>query len=591
MRLRCYAFLCAKDDAAGQAIANRFEAQTTGLAQAQRNASDGISVAQTAEGALDQINDNVQRVRELTVQAENGTNSENDLNSIQDEITERLSEINRVSQQTDFNGTKVLDEGVSGLDIQVGANDNEQITIELEQVNAKTLGMEGFNVNGEGKVDNEAASADDLTLNGFSKTGNAQSNGSVEYTNTETTQNDRMNAADLMGNLDDGATVDLTGSTGSNTGFVAQGGGGDIAFDSVGDLEYSADNDNFTYDVGSEVDQASSADAIVPGAGEGPSKATVEIGGKSTTVMIQESGQLQNESGEDLYIDASGNLTATQAGSVEDGTVENLTTAMSDNGAVGANVSANDDLGSATLTMSDSGTKFEGASGDGTTAGIEVTGVVADKANVSSMLAADGGDVTLADNIKAEDDSGSEENIKSFTVDGNGEVEVNGSSAGGQLDDTNILYTDGDGNFTEATETTETTTYYAQESSEGVEGEGIVTDNTGAQIFKDGDDQLTPESVTESDRTEDPLAKLDDALGNIDKMRSNLGAIQNRFESAITNLSTNETNLSDAQSRIEDADYASEVAAMTKNQILQQAGTSVLAQANQLPQNALSLLG
>ncbi|MCP1364009.1 flagellin, partial [Halomonas sp. BBD48] len=92
-------------------------------------------------------------------------------------------------------------------------------------------------------------------------------------------------------------------------------------------------------------------------------------------------------------------------------------------------------------------------------------------------------------------------------------------------------------------------------------------------------------------KTVDALGTLDSALKTVDALRSDLGAIQNRFESAITNLSTTETNLSAAKSRIEDADYATEVANMTRSQILQQAGTSVLAQANQLPQSVLSLLG
>ena len=91
--------------------------------------------------------------------------------------------------------------------------------------------------------------------------------------------------------------------------------------------------------------------------------------------------------------------------------------------------------------------------------------------------------------------------------------------------------------------------------------------------------------------TAKPLEALDSALKQVDSLRSELGAVQNRFESAIENLSTNETNLSAARSRIEDADYATEVADMTRAQILQQAGTSVLAQANQIPQNVLSLLG
>src|SRR5690554_5382220 len=138
----------AKDDAAGQAIANRMTAQITGLAQAQRNANDGISIAQTAEGALNQINDNVQRIRELSVQAANGTNSQSDLNSIQDEINQRLEEIDRISEETDFNGTKVLANGVREMSIQVGANDDETIEIAFEAINANTLGIDTFSING-----------------------------------------------------------------------------------------------------------------------------------------------------------------------------------------------------------------------------------------------------------------------------------------------------------------------------------------------------------------------------------------------------------------------------------------------------------
>ena len=118
----------AKDDAAGQAIANRMSAQITGLAQSQRNANDGISMAQTAEGALNQVNDNLQRIRELSVQAENGTNSQDDLDSIQAEIDQRLTEINRISEETTFNGVKVLASD-QGVNIQVGANDGEKISV------------------------------------------------------------------------------------------------------------------------------------------------------------------------------------------------------------------------------------------------------------------------------------------------------------------------------------------------------------------------------------------------------------------------------------------------------------------------------
>ncbi|EOA4680088.1 flagellin FliC, partial [Shigella sonnei] len=135
----------AKDDAAGQAIANRFTANIKGLTQASRNANDGISVAQTTEGALSEINNNLQRIRELSVQATNGTNSDSDLNSIQDEITQRLSEIDRVSNQTQFNGVKVLASDQT-MKIQVGANDGETIEIALDKIDAKTLGLDNFSV-------------------------------------------------------------------------------------------------------------------------------------------------------------------------------------------------------------------------------------------------------------------------------------------------------------------------------------------------------------------------------------------------------------------------------------------------------------
>lgn len=147
----------AKDDAAGQAIANRFTANIKGLTQASRNANDGISVAQTTEGALSEINNNLQRIRELSVQATNGTNSDSDLNSIQDEITQRLSEIDRVSNQTQFNGVKVLASDQT-MKIQVGANDGETIEIALDKIDAKTLGLDNFSV-APGKVPMSSAVA------------------------------------------------------------------------------------------------------------------------------------------------------------------------------------------------------------------------------------------------------------------------------------------------------------------------------------------------------------------------------------------------------------------------------------------------
>lgn len=359
----------AKDDAAGQAIANRMTAQVTGLAQAQRNANDGISLAQTAEGSLNQVNDNLQRIRELTVQAQNGTNSSNDLQSIQDEIGQRLAEINRISEETNFNGVNVLAKS-QGLQIQVGANDGETITVNLEKIDAGSLGLTNFTVN---KV-----------------------NLSVEIT------------TDV-----DGDDITVTGGT----------------------LHEVLDDD-----------------------------------GESTGTFVIK--------------DADGNLFAAADGA-------------------------------------DSTADFDRSAG---------------------MNAV----------IKTVDDSDSNTFDIRYANDGTEVVELTNSK--------------GESIFVEAADVTGIDTAVASEI--------------------DGLDVFTGEVVSGT-----PLARLDDALNQIDTLRSELGAVQNRFEDAITNLNTNETNLAAARSRIEDADYAVEVANMTRAQILQQAGTSVLAQANQIPQNVLSLLG
>ncbi|WP_312691569.1 flagellin [Kosakonia sp.] len=131
----------AKDDAAGQAIANRFTSNINGLTVAARNANDGISLAQTAEGALSEVNNNLQRIRDLTVQAQNSSNSASDIDSIQAEVNQRMEEINRVTTQTDFNGIKVLNTGTgsSSYSFQVGAKDSETISISLSKSDSYNL--------------------------------------------------------------------------------------------------------------------------------------------------------------------------------------------------------------------------------------------------------------------------------------------------------------------------------------------------------------------------------------------------------------------------------------------------------------------
>ena len=135
----------AKDDAAGQAIATRFTANIRGLTQAARNANDGISLAQTAEGGMDEITNNIQRIRELSVQALNDSNTASDRQSIQDEISQRLAEIDRIATQTAFNGKAVLSSN-DVLNIQVGANDGEVIRVTLMDLSTTSLGIAGIDV-------------------------------------------------------------------------------------------------------------------------------------------------------------------------------------------------------------------------------------------------------------------------------------------------------------------------------------------------------------------------------------------------------------------------------------------------------------
>jgi len=341
----------AKDDAAGQAIANRFTANIKGLSQASRNANEGISVAQTTEGALNEINTNLQRIRELSVQAANGSNSASDLKSIQGEIDQRLAEIDRVSDQTQFNGVKVLASDQT-MKIQVGANDTETIDIDLKKINAGTLNLGGFNVSGP--VGTPSAAGVPAALQKI-------------Y----------------------GDTTKLAGITLADTAGLA-------------DLGTTA---------------------------------------PTPTVVADDNGNLFAE-----------------------------------------------------VTVAAGATRE----------GVEVGDKIYIALDVSKGVANAGGTA-----------------LEFNTANGN------------------------------------------------------ALDFTGVKTFAS---------------TGDPLKKLDDALAQVDSLRSSLGAVQNRFQSTVANLNNTVNNLSAARSRIEDADYATEVSNMSRSQILQQAGTSVLSQANQVPQSVLSLL-
>lgn len=516
----------AKDDAAGQAIANRFTANIKGLTQASRNANDGISIAQTTEGALTEVNNNLQRVRELAVQAVTGTNSGSDLKSIQDEIGLRLDEINRVSEQTQFNGVKVLSADAGKLSIQVGANDGETIAIDLEEISAKTLGLEGFNVDGKGAA-NKSATATDLLIAGWSQ--GATTSGNTAYTKAPT---QAATANDVLGKMQDKGTVVIANAT----------------------YTYNAGTKSYT---GAETlrDQTNTAASLTPPAGTSVT-ATVKLGAFSTDVKIDSNGTLTNAAdGSALYLDASNNLTATGSGATVAATVTNLLD--STNGMVSAGDS---------ITIGATGAKYV-VSAAGAAAGANTftvsgeqvsSAALAAKVNsgVASVIDVDAGGATAAYQVAVT----------------TGAVEQ-GAGVGQFVDISGALVTNA----------AQTITLHSN---------GIVTDASANTVYADAASpgKLTTKAVSDATATIDPLKALDSALSKVDALRSSLGAVQNRFDSVIANLGTTVTNLSSSRSRIEDADYAVEVSNMTRAQILQQAGTSVLAQANQTTQGVLSLL-
>ena len=454
----------AKDDAAGQAIANRFTANIKGLTQASRNANDGISIAQTTEGALNEINNNLQRVRELAVQSANSTNSQSDLDSIRAEITQRLNEIDRVSGQTQFNGVKVPAQD-NTLTIRVGANDGETIDIDLKQINSQTLGLDTLNVQKKYDVKSEAVTP----------------------------------SATLSTTALDGAGLKTgTGST-TDTGSIKD-----------GKVYYNSTSKNYY----------------------------VEVEFTDATDQTNKGGFYKVN--------------------------------VADDGAV---------------TMTAATTK-EATTPTGITEVTQVQKPVAAPAAIQAQLTA--AHVTGADTAEMVKMSYTDKNGK--TIDGGFGVKVGADiyaatkNKDGSFSINTTEYTDKDGN----TKTALNQLGGADGKTEvvSIDGKTYNASKAAGHNFKAQPELAEAAAAT----TENPLAKIDAALAQVDALRSDLGAVQNRFNSAITNPGNTVNNLSSARSRIEDSDYATEVSNMSRAQILQQAGTSVLAQANRVPQNVLSLL-
>ena len=452
-----------KDDAAGLAIADRLTTQIRGLDQARRNANDGISLAQTAEGALAQTGEILQRIRELSIQSANATNSATDRKALNDEVNQLVQEVNRVANTTTFNGLKILDGTYQGQQFQVGANANETIGVSIQ-----------------------GASANDLKNNTISLQSNTDNVGLGTVTAAANTA--------AAGNGVGAQTLTIAGASGSSTVSVA-------ANDQASTI-------------------ASSINAIVGNTGVAAKAVTT-----ATIGTLSASGTVS------FQINGGGTATSVSA---------QVTTT---------------DLTALAAAINDVSGKT----------GVTAT-LSADKASVS-IKQAEGKDVV----------------IEGFTNSAGGTVQVDGSATAA----TNEALTSG-GN--DSTRIAGQVTLNADQGFTAVSSSGVNVIVNGTTTTASSASLLSSVDISTVNNANNSIDIIDASLAQVNRIRASLGAIQNRFTNTISSLQTTSENLSASRSRIQDADFAAETAALTRAQILQQAGTAVLAQANAIPNNVLSLL-
>lgn len=453
----------AKDDAAGLAISERFSAQIRGLNQAQRNSNDGISLSQTAEGALQSSGDVLQRIRELAVQSSNATNSASDRKALQQEVGALTAELDRIAKTTEFNGSKLLDGSFGSATFQVGANAGQ--TIQATTANFSTNQYGNFRIGA--KVATDAGAKGDLTT------------GSTAYAIAS-------NAAATTSRVAGGA-ITINGASGSASVTIA--------------------------------------------AGASAKKAAEQINSQTETTGVSASAKTE--------IDATG-LTANT--SFKFNVTSNNSAAVTVSFTVGA-TSDKDGLASAVQSFNDVSAKTG------------ITARINDGGNGITLLNASGENITIAN-----------------AASGSATATIGGTStaAGATAVATGQLVLDSEKSFSVAA--ANTTDFFNNANASG-------------QLQKVSD--LDVSSVDAAQRT---LAIVDSALAAVNGQRAKFGALQSRFETTIANLQSSTENMSAARSRIRDADFAQETASLTRAQILQQAGTAMLAQANSSQQNVLSLL-
>jgi len=489
----------AKDDAAGLAISSRMTSQIAGNMQAARNANDGISMAQTAEGALSQISDNLQRMRDLSVQAANGSNSASDRAAIQSEIGQLQQEVTRVASQTSFNGTNLLDGTLTSAQFQVGANANQTINAAIGSAASNAIGTSMLATNNT------------VTGQGMSVAVASTSAGAIGASNT------KAQTLTIAGSGSNATRTVSVSATSVNTGGVA------------------------TNTAGSAHDIAAGVNGVSTSTGVTATATTsLELSGFAAgTVSLKIQGNPT----------AAGTLSATTVTATLTGANDLAGLAAAINAQQGATgVSAVADLISGKVTLSNSQGYDIGVGNNTTSTAIKVQGL-----NASGVTSGTAATLAASGNLA---DTATVGGTVSFTSPSAYTVSSDKASTAGGLFGTVTAANVVNGSALSAVSTIDVTTLVGSIPS-------------GAN---------------------NAINVLDGALNNINSARASLGAMQNRFSSVVNNLQTTSENLTASRSRIQDTDFAAETAQLTRGQILQQAGTAMLAQANALPNGVMALL-
>jgi flagellin len=579
----------AKDDAAGLAISERMTSQIRGLNQAVRNSNDGISLAQTAEGALSESGNSLQRIRELAIQSANSTNSASDRTALNAEVTQLLAEVQRVGQSTQFNGQNLLDGSFTSAQFQVGANANQTISFGVDGATTNLLGA--FQATGTA-VEPSAFDGAGFTING-----------------TEVGVSAGTTAAGFTSDSAAAKAVAINSKT-NETGVTATAENEVTGAGPVGGVGVS--NGSLLVNGVSIGSIAGDANAVTQGRNAATAINAVQNQTGVTAVADASTGALTLSA-------ADGRNIALTAGTA---TADFATTLFN---ATGLDVSSTGvpptalhdtrDLVIAAAGEFDAVTPAANDIAEGDT--VTIDSVVYEFTTETQAQVTAGGSTNTAVTLVATDNAAAIGTALSSAINGERAAGTTTISAAGTTTVTltqdkfgtggnqDITYAEsiplGAGAIVEGAVTSNGTD---SADGTGLTNRGTLTLSSAENFTMGGVDlafggmSLASASLSRLDAVDistveganSAIAVLDGALSQISSMRADLGAVQNRFESTVSNLSTSSENLSAARSRIRDADFAQETAAMTRGQILQQAGIAMVSQANSLPQSVLSLL-